>query len=61
MPPPAAPADPPPVAPTPPDFDECCGSGCNPCIFDLHDQALERYRAELLAWTSRQQARGDGR
>ncbi|MFJ1256330.1 oxidoreductase-like domain-containing protein [Cupriavidus sp. CuC1] len=48
---PAAQALPPrPVAPPTPDINDCCGNGCEPCIFDLHAEAMERYRAELKAW-----------
>ena len=39
-----------PVPPEPPDDSECCRSGCDPCVFDLHAEAMERYRAELKAW-----------
>lgn len=33
-----------PPAPEAPDPDACCGSGCDPCIFDIHEQRLERWR-----------------
>lgn len=56
--------DPPPVPPVPPGDDECCRSGCEPCVFDLHAQAMERYREALRAWEERQRekkkATGDG-
>jgi hypothetical protein len=42
-----------PVPPVRPDNDECCNSGCSPCIFDLYEEAMERYRAELRAWEAR--------
>ena len=45
--------DPRPVPPTEPDLDECCHSGCVPCIFDLYEEAVERYRIELKAWEER--------
>lgn len=35
-------------APETPDLDSCCGNGCEPCIFDLHDMAMDRNRQELL-------------
>ncbi|WP_244147042.1 oxidoreductase-like domain-containing protein [Paraburkholderia bryophila] len=38
-----------------PDLDECCHSGCNPCVFDLYDEALERYHAALAQWRERQE------
>ena len=45
--------DPPPVPPPPPDFDACCGNGCDPCIFDMHDLAMDAYRQALRAWQAR--------
>jgi len=46
-------ADPMPLPPPPPDFDACCGNGCSPCIFDLHDLAMDEYRRQLRAWALR--------
>jgi oxidoreductase family protein len=45
--------DPMPQAPPPPDLDDCCGSGCDPCVFDLHERAMERYRHALREWRAR--------
>ena len=45
--------DPMPVAPTQPDFELCCGNGCDPCIFDLHDLAMDAWRQALRAWRAR--------
>lgn len=45
--------DPKPEPPSPGDYDACCGSGCDPCIFDLYDQAVDRYRKALQAWHER--------
>ncbi len=45
--------DPMPQPPAQPDLHDCCGSGCNPCVFDLYDAALERYREALRAWRER--------
>jgi len=42
-----------PVPPPPPDIDMCCGNGCDPCIFDLHDLAMDKYRQALRAWKQR--------
>ncbi|HEY0229916.1 MAG TPA: oxidoreductase-like domain-containing protein [Dokdonella sp.] len=50
----APPDDPEPQPPPEPDAADCCGEGCVNCIFDLHDAALERYRADLAAWRTRQ-------
>ncbi|WP_244179365.1 oxidoreductase-like domain-containing protein [Paraburkholderia aspalathi] len=48
--------DPQPVPPVQPDLDDCCHSGCNPCVFDLYDEALERYQSALAEWQARQAA-----
>ena len=42
--------DPQPVPPVQPDLDDCCHSGCSPCVFDLYDEALERYQVALAEW-----------
>ncbi|HEY8098598.1 MAG TPA: oxidoreductase-like domain-containing protein [Methylobacter sp.] len=47
-----------PIAPVRPDNDECCHSGCEPCIFELYEEALERYRVELKAWQASQKKAG---
>ena len=49
--------DPEPVAPIEPDFEACCGNGCEPCIFDIYAAERERYLAALRAWQARQSAR----
>ncbi|APA87500.1 oxidoreductase-like domain-containing protein [Paraburkholderia sprentiae WSM5005] len=46
--------DPPPQPPARPDLDDCCHSGCTQCVFDLYDEALERYELALAAWQQRQ-------
>ncbi|WP_370444257.1 oxidoreductase-like domain-containing protein [Candidatus Burkholderia verschuerenii] len=38
---------------------ECCQSGCNPCVFDLYDEAMARYEADLAAWKARHGERPD--
>jgi hypothetical protein len=45
--------DPMPQPPPQPDLDACCGNGCDPCIFDLHDLAMDDYRRALRAWRER--------
>ena len=45
--------DPMPLPPAAPGLDDCCRGGCMPCVFDLYDDALERYRAALAAWRAR--------
>lgn len=46
--------DRPPVEPAQPALEDCCRSGCTPCVFDLYEEAMERYRAALAAWRVRQ-------
>jgi hypothetical protein len=35
--------------PVEPELEDCCRSGCTPCVFDLYAEALERYEAWLAA------------
>lgn len=46
--------DPMPEAPEAPADDLCCGSGCEPCVWDLYQEQLTEYRARLAAWQARQ-------
>jgi len=48
-----APNDPRPEPPREPEAWECCGSGCDPCVYDRYWDALYRYEEELAAWTQR--------
>ena len=52
-------SDPPPLEPPRPEDYECCGNGCEPCVFDLHAQAVDRWRSEMKAWRARQAARAE--
>jgi hypothetical protein len=52
--------DPRPTPPEKPDLEDCCHSGCSPCVFDLYDEALERYEAALAAWKARHPHAGSG-
>lgn len=47
------PEDPRPLPPREPALEECCGGGCEPCVFDRYSQALERYEEALQAWLLR--------
>lgn len=49
--------DPMPLPPEAPDINACCGSGCDPCIFDAHDMAMDEHRQRLRAWQARQAVR----
>lgn len=46
-------ADPRPQRPPEPDPADCCGGGCVRCIYDVHEDALERYEQALAAWLER--------
>lgn len=50
--------DPAPQPPRQPELDECCRSGCSPCVFDRYDEAMERYRIALKAWQARHAGAG---
>jgi hypothetical protein len=45
--------DPRPEPPVRPEPDDCCNGGCERCVFDLYEDALERYREKLAAWEAR--------
>ncbi|MBO1112782.1 oxidoreductase-like domain-containing protein [Bordetella petrii] len=45
--------DPEPVPPEAPAPGDCCQSGCIPCVYDLYDEAMDRYREALRAWRAR--------
>jgi hypothetical protein len=45
--------DPPPTPPVEPDPGDCCGNGCDPCIFDDYAEARQHYRQLLAAWRER--------
>ena len=49
--------DPKPQPPVQPDLDDCCHSGCSPCVFDVYDAALERYEIALAEWQKRREKR----
>ncbi|MBI3715095.1 MAG: hypothetical protein HY255_03775 [Betaproteobacteria bacterium] len=39
-----------PVPPRKPDPQECCGTGCIPCVMDLYEEELWQYEKDLRAW-----------
>lgn len=43
-------AVPPPVPPVEPEPWQCCGSGCDPCVYDRYWEDLDRYEAALERW-----------
>lgn len=42
-----------PQPPREPALEECCKSGCEPCVFDRYSDALERYQEALREWLKR--------
>lgn len=47
-----------PPKPQPPDPSECCNSGCEPCVFELYEDALERWEARVERIWQRWRERG---
>lgn len=45
--------DPRPLPPIEPALEDCCGSGCPNCIFDVYQMLLENYKQALAAWEVR--------
>jgi hypothetical protein len=45
--------DPAPTPPERPKAADCCGRGCDPCIFDLYEEDLARYELALRDWRLR--------
>ncbi|MES3022446.1 MAG: oxidoreductase-like domain-containing protein [Pseudomonadota bacterium] len=42
-----------PIAPVQPGLEDCCRGGCTPCVFELYDEAMDRYHLQLAKWTAR--------
>lgn len=53
-------SDPPPVPPVRPAAEDCCNGGCVRCVFDLYEDAMDRYRIELEAWRARRKPENTG-
>jgi hypothetical protein len=45
--------DPRPLPPIEPALEDCCGSGCPNCIFDVYQMLLENYKLALAGWEAR--------
>jgi hypothetical protein len=45
--------EPPPASPPEPEPGACCQSGCDPCVYDLYWQAVDRYEEALAEWKAR--------
>jgi hypothetical protein len=50
---PAQEPDPRPLPPKEPELEDCCGTGCVHCVFDMYQIALENYERALQAWEAR--------
>ncbi|KAK4877789.1 hypothetical protein RN001_010295 [Aquatica leii] len=37
------------MEPTPPNQEDCCNSGCNPCILDVYEDQLKKYKKNQLS------------
>ena len=48
--------DAPPLLPQRPSADDCCQGGCARCVYDLYEDAMDRYRADFAAWHARRAA-----
>ena len=46
-------ADPPPVPPQKPLPFDCCESGCDRCVYDVHADEVAHYLSLLAAWRKR--------
>lgn len=50
--------DPRPLPPREPQLEDCCGSGCVHCVFDMYQVALDNYERALKAWEARHPGQG---
>jgi hypothetical protein len=46
-------ADPRPLPPREPELEDCCGTGCVNCVFDMYQIARENYELALAGWLAR--------
>lgn len=46
-------SDPRPAPPEAPLPSDCCDSGCDPCVNDAYQEALDDYRQRLARWLER--------
>ena len=49
--------DPQPQPPRQPEQWECCGSGCEPCVYDLYWDAMDRFERALQDWELQRKSR----
>lgn len=48
-----------PLAPREPQLEDCCGTGCVNCVFNMYEIALANYERALTEWEARQAAPSD--
>lgn len=45
--------DPRPPEPQEPDLNDCCGNGCEPCVFDTYIEEKRAWERAIEAWEER--------
>lgn len=45
--------DPRPEEPVEPDLNECCGNGCEPCVFDTYAEKRRAWQQAVKDWEER--------
>lgn len=45
-----------PAPPEPPGDNECCGNGCDPCVWTVYQTEMNAYRQALARWQQQHQA-----
>ncbi len=51
--------DPRPIEPVEPDLNDCCGNGCEPCVFDTYIEEKRAWEQAVKAWEERRRLAGD--
>ena len=49
--------DPRPEEPIEPDLNECCGNGCEPCVFDTYAEDRRAWQQAVKEWEERHRDR----
>ena len=47
-----------PAPPCEPAPEDCCGTGCIPCVWDCYEEAMDDYKKAVIAWEAAQAAPG---
>ncbi|MER1966442.1 oxidoreductase-like domain-containing protein [Castellaniella sp. GW247-6E4] len=51
-------ADPRPLEPEEPDLNDCCGNGCEPCVFDTYIEEKRAWEQAIKVWEERHRPTG---